>query len=172
MALLCVFLISASRRLIWSLHSEQTCGPAASICPLAPSLKERWRKVLFSARSFHSDLMRRMNMYNSNNIIVLMVIGLMPACSSQKQMAITLPSSGCWDRPPLLKMSATINTLILYRQKWARAELHWSHIVHKPAGELPYFLCRGKKKNTFIFCWWWTERTETRIRHFSRNWNN
>lgn len=56
-------------------------------------------------------------MYKSNNIIFEVVIGLMPACSSQKQMAITLPSSMRRDTPPLLIMMTTINTLIIYRKK-------------------------------------------------------
>lgn len=69
------------------------------------------------ARSFHGDLKHWMNMYKFNNIIFLMVIGLMPACSSQKQMVITLPGSRCLDTAPLLNMTTTINTLIIYRQK-------------------------------------------------------
>lgn len=65
-----------------------------------------------SARSSHSDLMCWMNMYKTGHVILLMVIGLMPAWS-QKQMVVTLRSRRCWDRL-LLNMTATINTIILY----------------------------------------------------------
>lgn len=101
--------------LIWSLHSKQTSGPIASI--FVHSLPVRWRKGRLCEELSRSDLMPWMNMYKSNNIIFVMVIGLMPACSSQKQMVISLPSSRCRDRPPLLNMMTTINTLIIYRQK-------------------------------------------------------
>lgn len=72
-----------------------------------------------------------------------MVIGLMPVCSSQKQMVITLLSSRCWDRPTLLNTTTTINTLIIYRQKWDSTEERWLdfHMNLHFHVTVKYFLC-------------------------------
>lgn len=141
--------------LIWSVRSEQTSGPIASCRmqeaippnptqphpPPSPSLFP-WRaqERLCSVRSFHFDSVRPMNMYKPSNIIFLMVIGLLPAWS-QKQMVITLPSSRCWERPPLLNMTTAINALITNGQAWESTEVSWTVIEHKPQ----------KRKRVFFF---------------------
>lgn len=96
-------------------------------------------------------------MYRSNNIIFVMFIGLMPACSSKEQMAITLPGSNGQDRPPLLNTMTTINTLIIYRQKKDTAEVVSPGIVHKVADESAYLFHFLKKQLLFSAGDKWTE---------------
>lgn len=141
-------------RLIWSVRSEQTSGPIAScrmpphrrpaslsISPSPSLLPWRAQERLCSVRSFHFDSVRPMNMYKPSNIIFLMVIGLLPAWS-QKQMVITLPSSRCWERPPLLNMTTAINALIINGRAWESTEVSWTVIEHKPLLSFSFPLCQ------------------------------
>lgn len=81
-------------------------GPSAPPNPPPPPLLEE--------RGFHFDSMQPMNMYKRSNTIVLMAVGLLPARVG-KQMVVTLPSSRCRERAPLLKMTTAINASIINR---------------------------------------------------------
>lgn len=145
----CVFLISAyapylkrrQRANIWAYCLLSHPPPSPSSPPSPSLLPRRAQERLCSVRSFHFDSVPPMNMYKPSNIIFLMVIGLLPAWS-QKQMVMTLPSSRCWERPPLLNMTTAINALIINGQAWESTEVSWTVIGDKPLLSFSFPLCQ------------------------------
>lgn len=133
--LYCAFLISAAATYLkrpW--RRCKHLGPNAPRhprCPLPPRGEERRR----SARGFHFDSMRPMNMYKRSNTIFLMAAGLSPARVG-KQMVITLPSSRCWERAPLLNMTTAINASIINRLAWVSTEVSWTATESEPLAAL------------------------------------
>lgn len=98
--LYCAFLISASAtylkrpRLAMQTSGADSASSSAPHTPTPPLSESGGGERRRSARGFHFDSMRPMNMYKLSNTIFLMVIGLLPA-RARKQMVITLPSSRC-----------------------------------------------------------------------------
>lgn len=144
------------RRLIWSVlgGDANIWGRMHLVTPTPPPsfplpfLEERRR----SARGFHYDSMQPMNMYKRSNTIFLMAVGLLPARVG-KQMVITLPSSRCWERAPLLNMTTAINASIINRlamsKHWGQLDGHWV--------ETSGCLSSPKVSNHLILrhSWWW-----------------
>lgn len=159
--LYCALLISASatylkrpRLAMQTSGADCASSPAPNPhlrTPPAPLSESGGGERRRSARGFHFDSVRPMNMYKLSNTIFLMVIGLLPA-RARKQMVITLPSSRCWKRAALLNMTTAINALIINRLAWVSTEVSWAATESKP---LAAFIPPEASNHLIPYHTWW-----------------